>query len=1134
MFVLKSLISRIGVIIIITEVIILSAMGFYYIEKFSKEVDEALESQILLPGKLMNRQLLKYESIANKDTMVDILGERFSSGFVFSRNLKIYYALDKNMIGNSANEIIKSEAPEFSENQITPLLLRTKDSEKSFIICITPLFAYEGASPFFFSFVKAETSKSEANKKGILILFIWGSGLCILFTSVFLIFFTRKLVTSPIRKLEASVHLITSGQMDQPLEIKRNDEIGKLALSFEKMRNSINEYIKQLGESEKKYREIFENAVEGMFQISSENRFMAANRAMSSIFAFESTDELLESIKDIRLQIFLNHEDCDRLLYNLNKEGHIMAVESVFVKKNGETFWGSVTARKAYDEKNGRAFYEGSVLDITESHLRAQAESERQKAESIAETKSNFLAHMSHEIRTPLNAIMGMCHLAMKTSLTPKQTDYLDKINSSSKSLLGILNDILDFSKIEAGKLEMESIDFSLEEVFSYVATVASLAAEEKGLELIINIEKNTPKILRGDPLRLGQILVNLTTNAIKFTENGEIIISVRILKDDESQLGMEFSVTDTGIGLTEDQISRLFVSFTQADSSITRKYGGTGLGLAICKNLAELMGGSIRVESEPDKGSCFSFTAFFEKVKSSESQKRNIPFNLRGMKVLLIDDNASALEIMREMLSAFSFEVTTASSGLYGIQMIEAANKFNLVIVDWKMPEMDGIETIQKIRQITGIESVPKIILMTAYGREKIMRKAENEGVEAFLFKPIKPSVLFDTIVEIFSTGVDILSDKKSNDIVHDKNTDMDIDLSQVRGAKILVAEDNELNQQIAIEILEQAGFIVDVANNGKKALDLIKKNNDYDSLLMDIQMPVMDGYEAARQIRMWENENMIDNRAMMRIPIIAATAHALKDDLQKCIESGMDDYVSKPIDPIQLFHALKKWISKNKIGLEIRPKASEKPDHDDSFSDDYISGIDMDAGLRHMAGNKRLYVDILKGFAIKYSSEPYRIREFIKSKDNRMASIACHTFKGISANIGATQISLIASELENDIKAGDVQSSFRTLDNLEQETALVSEGIKAWLRSIKDTNKYQTDDMKNLQRADSLIINDLFLKLHEHLIHNNIAAINCFMELKNHFCGSDQGDMDAIEQYINNLEFEKALETLNMMRLE
>jgi len=482
----------------------------------------------------------------------------------------------------------------------------------------------------------------------------------------------------------------------------------------------------------------------------------------------------------------------------------------------------------------------------------------RNEAEEATKAKSEFLANMSHEIRTPMNAIIGMAHLALKTDLTPKQHDYLKKVDISAKSLLGIINDILDFSKIEAGKMDMESVDFQLEDTLDIISTLVGIKTQEKGLELLIKTDPAVPTALVGDPLRLGQVLINLSNNAVKFTDAGEIVVAVEPVKEDGDQVTLRFSVRDTGIGMTEQQAAKLFQPFSQADSSTTRKYGGTGLGLTISKRLAEMMGGEIWVDSQPGQGSTFSFTANFVLGKEKARRLYQPIADLRGMKVLVVDDNATSRDIFQDMLESFSFDVTLATSGREGLAALEKASPdrpFEIVIMDWKMPGMDGIEATRLIKSHKDLSKIPAVIMVTAYGREEVMQQAQEVGLEGFLLKPVNASMLFDTIMQAF--GLETSAAPR----MAQKNGQQAEALEKIQGARILLVEDNEINQQVAREILEGAGLTVVLANNGQEAVQAAKQEY-FDALLMDIQMPVMDGYSATRKIREWEEKLKAQSR--------------------------------------------------------------------------------------------------------------------------------------------------------------------------------------------------------------------------------------------------------------------------------
>jgi len=572
-----------------------------------------------------------------------------------------------------------------------------------------------------------------------------------------------------------------------------------------------------------------------------------------------------------------------------------------FRKKDGSYCWVSDEQHLTRDTEGRPSEVVGSWSNIDIRKAAEQAfQAAQTELERANEAKSAFLANMSHEIRTPMNAVIGLSHLALKADPSPRLRDYLIKIRSSGQHLLGIINEILDFSKIEAGKLSIESVEFDLDKVLENVGNLISEKAEEKGLELIFDIEPSVNSTrLRGDPLRLGQILINFCNNAVKFTEEGEVVIKGRVLEaSGDSQL-VEFSVRDTGIGMTEAQIDRLFQAFEQADTSTTRKYGGTGLGLAISKRLAELMGGHVGVTSEPGKGSTFWFTARVGKGVATPRPSL-LRSDLRGRRLLIIDDNSSARTVLSNMLRNMTFVVDEAASGEEGIEMVRMGAKrsepYEIVFVDWQMPRLDGIETSKRILALPDISIPPHLVMVTAYGREDVLKQAEENGLENVLVKPVTSSTLFDTIVAVLHAYPEATGHVQ---------IDPSFEIDRTRGTRVLLVEDNEINQEVAIGLLEDAAIQVDLAENGEIAVRMAQEK-DYDAVLMDMQMPVMDGIEATRVIR--------SDPRLQNLPIIAMTANAMAADREKCLNAGMNDHIGKPIDPDQLFSVLFRWTGDRK----------------------------------------------------------------------------------------------------------------------------------------------------------------------------------------------------------------------------
>ena len=677
------------------------------------------------------------------------------------------------------------------------------------------------------------------------------------------------------------------------------------------------------------------------------------------------------------------------------------------VPRRGGFRYGFVKYFVIHEESGKAVKIAGMHLDITERKKTEMELAEaKETAEAAARSKSDFLANMSHEIRTPMNAIIGLSHLIQKTKLTKKQEDYIQKIFGSAHNLLGIINDILDFSKIEAGKLSMESVSFNLNEVMENLAGMIGSRANEKNLELVFHVDTDVPARLIGDPLRLGQVLLNLANNAIKFTEAGEITVFAELVEREGDEAVIKFKVRDTGIGLTEEQMDRLFQAFSQADTSTTRKYGGTGLGLSISKKLSEMMGGDIGVESEYGKGATFYFTAKFKTLYSGKHEI--IPVELRGLEVLIVDDNATSREVLLEYTKEFSLNPVAVDNGLEAVQMIRKRNEegledFKLVLLDYSMPGLNGFQTAEKINEILHKKNRPKYILVTGYGRDEVLNGIEKYGFEGFVLKPVSQSLLFNTILQ--AVGRERVDIKKKITVEFPEGFD------RIRGAEVLLVEDNEINQQVAKELLQGEGFFVDIAENGKVSLDMIAEKK-YDVVLMDLQMPVMGGIEAAGEIR--------KNNELKDLPVVAMTADAMSGVRETVLESGMNDYITKPIEPYLLWEAMVKWIEPG--NRKLPDSYVPQPDGEDTDSGNIVvpevEGLDIASGLTRVSGNLKLYKSLLKKFFDEYSDIELLINKSAEKGYREETVRIAHSAKGASGNLGASLIQLKMAEIEKKLK--------------------------------------------------------------------------------------------------------------------
>jgi two-component system, sensor histidine kinase and response regulator len=660
----------------------------------------------------------------------------------------------------------------------------------------------------------------------------------------------------------------------------------------------------------------------------------------------------------------------------------------------------------------------------------------RSEAEAAAKAKSEFLANMSHEIRTPLNAIIGISHLTTRLNDNPRLDHYLERIRSSSQHLLGIVNDILDFSKIEAGKMAAEQDSFSLEHLLEHVAGLVWDKADAKGLELIVAIERGVPRQLVGDSMRISQVLINFINNAVKFTEHGEVVLRVQTVSITANSTRLRFAVEDSGIGIATEDLPSLFKPFGQLDGSMARRFEGTGLGLIISKKLAELMGGNVSVSSVLGEGSTFSME--LPLGIAPEPETAVLPrIDLRNRKALVIDDNLHARQMMVSLLRSMSFEAAEASGGLEGIGMVSAADlssaPYDVVFIDWKMPGLNGAETAARLRKMSLRGTMPQLVMIAPPG-EYTGIGAGNPMVDASLPKPISPSELLNTLISLFSPSSHPRDSSRMRPVG---------DYSHLRGKHVLLVEDNEINQEVAQDLLGIAGMRVTTAADGLEAIQRLHRER-FDIVLMDMHMPVLNGLDATRRIRSQEG--------FVRLPILALTANALSGDRERCLEAGMNDYITKPIDPEQMYATIARWLPANTT-LATPPGAELQPEPADTGSDDAViiaalkevPDLDVDLGLARMLGRNDLYLKLARRVATERADLPQKLQAALDSGNHDEAGRLVHGLRAIVGMLGSTPLQSGCAEIEQLITQNELTPA--ALDDFVGRYTALLGGLRACL---------------------------------------------------------------------------------------
>ncbi|MBF0461953.1 MAG: response regulator [Magnetococcales bacterium] len=839
------------------------------------------------------------------------------------------------------------------------------------------------------------------------------------------------------------------------LEIKRQKE--DLETLRDRLEQRVEERTAELREQENFLRSVLNNALDSIIIVDEQGRVTDFNPAAEKLFGYDrqeilgrsfvaciSPPELQEQHRTVLAHRANTAETCSMLRRR---------IKTVGMRADGQRIQLDMALISFLSQ--GKCHYAAFIHDITDfKQLLKSLEETLTVAESASRTKSNFIANMSHEIRTPMNAIIGLTHLAIQSDPPAHLRDYLQTIKTASHSLMSLINDILDFSKMDANRMQLNLAPFYLVDLFDRLGDLFSEQTADKGLELLFILPEGQDRCLLGDVQRLEQVLLNLIRNAVKFTDSGSIVVSVHATESRSEQVELTFSVRDTGIGIEPDTIGRLFAPFVQADGSSTRQYGGTGLGLAICKQLVTLMGGEIWAESIPEQGSTFHFVVTCP-FQQEEKARLEIPVHLQGMPILVVDDHALAQENLVAMLRDVGFAVTGVDSGAAALTAWKAAQAaktpYALLMVDWHMPGMDGIETVRQIchafvsagyDETTSTARLPRMILLAAFGRESLRQQAMAAGVSLFLHKPVSRAKLWQAILAVF--GATTPEQHTMAGLTEEQET-----RAKIGGARILLVDDNDINQQVALDILQRVGLVVKVANNGLEALHLLDET-PFDAVLMDLQMPKMNGFAATRRIR--------SDPRWQHLPIIAMTAHVLDEERAQCLAAGMNAHLGKPIQPEKLYAALVQWIKPGarSAGDGLLPSATEQGmttvvEEGYAFSD--LPGVDWATGLQRLGGNRRLYQQLLWQFRQQNGQVAEAINQALAAGDWERGANLVHKIKGSAGNLGASRLYQTSLALEHALREGNVSPHvppcttdfMTTLHALLQALSVLGPGLAA-----------------------------------------------------------------------------------------
>ncbi len=862
-----------------------------------------------------------------------------------------------------------------------------------------------------------------------------------------------------------------------------------------------------LSENQEKYHRLVSSLNQYfVYTRNPDGKISYSSEAVKILYGFEPEEmqDLANRLTDNPINKIARH-----YLQKPNAEEQQVEYELEITDRQGNSRWLSMAEVNLFDENNQLYSIEGLARDITkQKQIEADLLKAKEDAEIASKAKGQFLANMSHEIRTPMNAIIGNSYLMQKTPLNVKQQQYIKRVDSSAQVLLRLVNDVLDISKIEAGKMELEQIPFQLDEVLENLSNVVINLAQKKGLDIIYDIEPGIPQALIGDPLRLEQVLLNLVNNAIKFTEKGEILLRIRQQTSDGGHIVLHFAVKDDGIGIPESKQKSLFQSFNQVDSSMTRKFGGTGLGLAICQHLVSMMQGQIQVESVYGKGSTFSFTANFGQPDSEQQTSHGLSPQLLDQHVLVIDDSTASTTILHEMLAHLGLQVTEAHSGSHGLQLLKEKqhnHPVDIVLIDLKMPGLNGIETVQRMIASEELVEKPHFVLITAYGLSELESEEIEQLFDNIIHKPVTESMLVTCLNNTLSTQQKSIgkgSIEPAQLSYQDKN--------------VLLVEDNIINQEVALALLQDVGINADMADDGQQALEKAKQK-PYDLIFMDIQMPVMDGLTSAKTMR--------DSLAIT-CPIIAMTANALEQDKLASKEAGMNAFISKPIDVDTFYSTLAQW-------LEVQTSVGERNGQLLTVDElPVIPGLEVTSAIKRVGNKLDLFDNLLGSFANSYSRFADKLTASFEANDNDLLSRLLHQLKGESGNISATKLHQLSSAAENHIRHGNTLEQTH-IEELCRSLNTVLDALNDYFSAAQPTQTgNENADVAQLDKAE---LANLVAKLETSLENQALDALDLGAQLENSING--QLDKELVEEFstaLNQLDFELASTALRQIALQ